>query len=199
MPFRAGMARYYGREWREVHRPAILARAVVGVPAQLAELAGLERSPALRAAVRALLERPAGPISRCECRGECGALEHARRCPELDRIPAIGFRGLVILTIAHLDQRPWHNDHANLRAFCQACHNRVDAPFRALHGAETRAARREAELRAAGQLALPFPPQLRLFGRASVTPDRGPRLVPVVRDRAFMPPLLELATADLSH
>ena len=37
----------------------------------------------------------------------------------------------VVLTIAHLDHTPENCDPANLRALCQRCHNRYDAPHRA--------------------------------------------------------------------
>ena len=40
----------------------------------------------------------------------------------------------VVLTIAHLDHTPEHNNPDNLRALCQRCHNRNDAK----HRAETR-------------------------------------------------------------
>ena len=40
----------------------------------------------------------------------------------------------VVLTIAHLDHTPEHCEPENLRALCQACHNRYDAK----HRAETR-------------------------------------------------------------
>lgn len=40
----------------------------------------------------------------------------------------------VVLTIAHLDHTPEHNNPDNLRALCQRCHNRYDAK----HRAETR-------------------------------------------------------------
>lgn len=40
---------------------------------------------------------------------------------------------LVVLTIAHLDQNPTHNDYSNLKALCQKCHNTLDAPFRIQH------------------------------------------------------------------
>jgi 5-methylcytosine-specific restriction endonuclease McrA len=38
---------------------------------------------------------------------------------------------VVVLTIAHLDHTPEHNDPANLQALCQRCHNRLDAAHRA--------------------------------------------------------------------
>ena len=34
----------------------------------------------------------------------------------------------IVLTVAHLDHDPSHSDPANLRALCQRCHNRHDAP-----------------------------------------------------------------------
>lgn len=40
---------------------------------------------------------------------------------------------LVVLTIAHLDQTPENCEEDNLRALCQKCHNKLDAPYRALH------------------------------------------------------------------
>lgn len=40
----------------------------------------------------------------------------------------------VVLTIAHLDHTPENCADENLRALCQKCHNRYDAP----HRAETR-------------------------------------------------------------
>lgn len=36
----------------------------------------------------------------------------------------------VILTVAHLDHTPENCDPANLRAWCQWCHNTYDAPMR---------------------------------------------------------------------
>jgi len=41
---------------------------------------------------------------------------------------------MVVLTVAHLDHDPKHNDYDNLRVWCQRCHNTYDAP----HRAETR-------------------------------------------------------------
>lgn len=41
-----------------------------------------------------------------------------------------GSRVKVVLTVAHLDHRPENCDRANLRAWCQRCHNTYDAPMR---------------------------------------------------------------------
>jgi 5-methylcytosine-specific restriction endonuclease McrA len=65
---------------------------------------------------RAIRER-AG--NRCE---ECGA-ENGQ--PH----PTTGSR--VVLTCAHLDHQPENCASANLRAWCQKCHNAYDAPMRA--------------------------------------------------------------------
>lgn len=37
----------------------------------------------------------------------------------------------IVLTVAHLDHQPENCDLANLRHWCQRCHNRYDAPMRA--------------------------------------------------------------------
>jgi hypothetical protein len=55
---------------------------------------------------------------RCE---GCGAANHEPH-------PVTGSR--VVLTVAHLDHQPENCDPANLRAWCQRCHNAYDAPVR---------------------------------------------------------------------
>lgn len=89
---------------------------------------------------------------RCECVGECGidhrdqaerlledegfdpALAHrdgqAERCIEVNGKAAMHFQGRVVLTVAHLDHMPEHCDDTNLRAWCQRCHLRYDAPVK---------------------------------------------------------------------
>lgn len=51
----------------------------------------------------------------------------------------------VVLTVAHLDHRPENCDRANLRAWCQRCHNAYDAPMRRA-GIAARADRAVADL-----------------------------------------------------
>lgn len=41
--------------------------------------------------------------------------------------------GRFVLTIAHLDQNPTNNKVHNLAALCTTCHNRHDAPYRAIN------------------------------------------------------------------
>lgn len=84
--------------------------------------------PAISARIR--FERAAG---RCECAGECG-LHAARRCEEIHGQPARWAKGRIVLTVAHLDHVPENCADANLRAYCQRCHNRYDRE----HRSETR-------------------------------------------------------------
>lgn len=65
---------------------------------------------------------------RCECQGECGlhSTHGPRRCTEMNGAAAIWAKGKIMLTVAHLDHDPTHNDHSNLKALCQRCHLRYD-------------------------------------------------------------------------
>ena len=85
---------------------------------------------------------------RCECYGECGidhrdemATTHGPEYANYERNwpdrcsarnheahPLTGSK--VILTVAHLDHTPENCDDDNLKAMCQRCHNRYDAPVR---------------------------------------------------------------------
>jgi hypothetical protein len=90
---------------------------------------------------------------RCECHGECGT-EHdveavsetlayePGRCEALNRAPHPVTGSGVVLTTAHLNHTPEDCRDENLRAMCQRCHLRHDAP----HHAATRAATRAAQL-----------------------------------------------------
>ena len=57
----------------------------------------------------------------------------------------------VVLTIAHLDHAPEHNDPSNLKAFCQRCHLLYDAELHAANAAATRAEKKRLAAIAAGQ------------------------------------------------
>jgi hypothetical protein len=87
---------------------------------------------------------------QCECQGECGLHRTSpgpRRCTERHRHQASFAKGLVILTVAHLDHTPENCDPRNLKAMCQRCHLRYDRD----HHAET--ARRTREQKS-GQIRL---------------------------------------------
>lgn len=120
MPIRPENRRRYPADWPEI-RVVILERAAAG-----------ELQP------------------RCECMGECARGSHDGRCPNVDGGEAYGTGSYVVLTVAHLDHMPEHNDHENLRAMCQGCHLHYDRE----HHAETRALSRRRALEDAGQLEL---------------------------------------------
>lgn len=76
--------------------------------------------------------------ARYRCEGtpqfpECRAVNN-------DDHPETG--SIVVLTIAHMDQNPLHNEDENLRALCQRCHNAWDAPHRRANAAVTRHSKR---------------------------------------------------------
>ena len=66
---------------------------------------------------------------RCECEGECG-LDHEGRCSAEHNEPHPRTGSNVILTTAHLADPIENCSDENLRAMCQQCHNRYDAPMR---------------------------------------------------------------------
>lgn len=84
--------------------------------------------PEVRAAILARAE------GACECVGSCGGHQGRCRAPHLGRIvrhplrrgvwrPAEGEAGIrVILSVAHLNQRPGDDRPENLAALCQRCH-----------------------------------------------------------------------------
>jgi hypothetical protein len=89
---------------------------------------------------RRIRERAGG---RCECEGECGLHRThpgPRRCVEQHAEPAKWARGRVILTVAHLNHEPGDCSDTNLRAMCQRCHLRYDAPHHQRNAAQTRRA-----------------------------------------------------------
>jgi len=56
---------------------------------------------------------------------------------------SVGRMVYIVLTIAHLhDPDPANCDEANLAALCQRCHNKLDAPMRAINAQATRRARK---------------------------------------------------------
>ena len=82
----------------------------------------------------------------CECAGECG-LDHGDRCAAEHGKPHPLTSSKVVLTVAHLDHQPENCDDDNLKAMCQQCHNRLDAPMR-----RAGIQRRAREQRAVGDL-----------------------------------------------
>ncbi len=152
MPFADGKRKHYGAKWRRYVRPAMLARSEV---ARLRWLEALPLRPSFTALRGAVMALDGLYIEVCECKGRCGLLHPTGRCLEVNRMQAAHFRGDVRLAVAHLDQEPTNNDPSNLLVLCQACHNRVDAPFRGVNAARTKRAQNP-------QLNLHINPQLML-------------------------------------
>lgn len=71
-------------------------------------------------------------------------LARADHCCESCGIPSGIRRGTtkIVLTIAHLDHTPEHNDPANLRALCQRCHLAYDAKHHQQTAYQTRRKRK---------------------------------------------------------
>jgi hypothetical protein len=86
--------------------------------------------------------------NRCECTGECGLHQakfepwikrQPRRCRERNGQKAIWAKGMIVLTIAHLDERgPLDCPDERLKAMCQRCHLRMDRPLHARNASHTR-------------------------------------------------------------
>lgn len=70
-------------------------------------------------------------IRRDRARWTCESIPDGERCFAVSGLPHPITGARVVLTVAHLDHDPTNNDPANLRALCQRCHNRYDAPMRA--------------------------------------------------------------------
>lgn len=148
---------------------------------------------------------------RCECAGECGHT-HGGRCVELHRQPATWVHNKaapelfsvpqrrpkrVILTVAHLDRRPYNNDATNLRAMCQRCHLAYDREEHAAQRSATWAARRLLARVWLTQLVLRVQPaptvQLALVGAPTEIPAEPVELVRgTLASRASDPAVSEL-------
>jgi hypothetical protein len=135
MPIRPEFRHFYGKHWREVVRPRILARAgnnceQCGVPngIETTRVGGwwLEWLP------------PPVSIRRGLFRWRDERGEPHKTSGDAPDLPGRNVR--VVLTVAHLDHTPGHDLDSNLKALCQWCHLSYDK----LHHHETRAARKDA-------------------------------------------------------
>jgi len=63
--------------------------------------------------------------------------EHSHCCPNTGKHRWVR----IVLTIAHLDHDPSHNDDSNLQALCQWCHLKHDRNFHYANSRRTRAAK----------------------------------------------------------
>lgn len=70
-------------------------------------------------------------IRRDRARWACEAIPGEGVCGAVNGLPHPITGAKVVLTVAHLDHDPTNCAPENLRALCQRCHNRYDAPTRA--------------------------------------------------------------------
>lgn len=92
---------------------------------------------------------------QCECIGECGlhqphatlfkAATEPRRCTERQGQEARWAKGMIMLTVAHLNApggpcacQPLCKDAAHVKAMCQRCHLRYDVELHTQHRTEKR-------------------------------------------------------------
>lgn len=134
MPIRAELRHHYGKIWRTVTRPRILARAgnkceQCDVPnhTEVTRVAGwwLEWMVSWREGAAARWRDPKGQI-------------HLKPDAPPDEIPARHVR--IVLTVAHLNHTSGDDRDENLKALCQWCHLNYDLA----HHHETRATRKDA-------------------------------------------------------
>jgi len=132
MPIRPNLRHFYGRVWRTVTRPRILARAgkkceQCGVPnhIEVTRVGGWW--------LEWIVNWKHG--AKFHWRDERGAVRRAADAPEL---PARQVR--IVLTVAHLNHTSGDDRDENLKALCQWCHLNYDLA----HHHETRAARKDA-------------------------------------------------------
>jgi hypothetical protein len=132
VPIRADLRHYYGRDWRIVVRPRILARAE-----NRCEQCGVPNHTKVKRIRGFWLEEGAswafGAFRRW--RTPAGGDWHKEGDPA-GRVRVVR----IVLTIAHLNHKAGDDRDENLRAWCQWCHLHHDA----VHHAESRAIRKDA-------------------------------------------------------
>lgn len=141
MPIRADLRHFYGREWRTVVRPRILARAG-GIFSHTGLYLGGACCEQCRVPDRAVVLRVAG-WWRWNClrrRRTPNTWWHRENGnPTVGNPPADRLVRIVI-TVAHVNHVAGDDRDENLRALCQWCH----LNYGRLHHHETRSARKDA-------------------------------------------------------
>ncbi len=129
MPIRADLLHFYGREWREVVRPRILARAG-------------DRCEQCRVPNREIVLRTAGwwRLNIVWLWADPLTWWHRENGKPTVTSPDPDRALQITLTIAHLNHVAGDDRDENLKALCQWCHLHLDA----FHHHLTRAARKDA-------------------------------------------------------
>lgn len=132
MPIRADLRHFYGREWRLITRPRILARAE-----NRCEQCDVPNHSTVKRIRGFWLEEGAswalGTFRRWRTPGGGDWREEGDP-------PGRRRKVRIVLTIAHLNHEAGDDRDENLRAWCQWCHLHHDV----VHHHETRAARKDA-------------------------------------------------------
>ena len=154
----------YPLDWFTRIRPAILERA-----GHCCESCGLPNYAVIRPFDRRLSRR---------CRSHAEAAGWRMR--HFGTLQKRGFAyslATVVLTVAHMDHELLHNDFSNLKALCQGCHNRHDAPARLAKRIATISAAKDA-----------IQPRLPLF------PLKRQDVMPSMRHHHAIAPLIDPAS-----
>lgn len=129
MPIRQDLRHFYGRVWRTVTRPRILARA-----GNQCEACEVPNSTDVTRIGGCWLEE------KVTWAGGVSLIWHDVTGAIMDPPPAGKKRRIrVVLTIAHLNHTAGDDGDENLKAWCQWCHLNYDKQ----HHAETRGARKD--------------------------------------------------------
>jgi hypothetical protein len=133
LPIRPELRHFYGREWREVTRPRILARAKKRC--EQCDVPNHETVTRVEGWwLEWILAFGAEPV--CRWRDETGGIYDDPDAPP--RLKARAVR--IVLAVAHLNHVPGDDREKNLEALCQWCHLNYDK----LHHRATREARKDA-------------------------------------------------------
>ena len=146
MPIRRELRKFYGREWRTVTRPRILARAGykceqcgIANHGEFMRIGGvwLEwRSSRQLVWRRSRLRVKFGSLALPVWHDSDGSILAERPAPGLKAARMVR----IVLTIGHVNHVAGDDRDENLKAWCQWCHLHHDK----LHHAETRATRKDA-------------------------------------------------------
>jgi hypothetical protein len=128
VPIRPDLRHFYGREWRTVTRPRILKRAQ-----DYCEQCGVPN--------HAIVNRFHGMWQASSWWWTAQGVPMPAGTPFFMK----GQRVVrIVLTIAHLDHTPGHDDDANLKALCQWCHLNFDQKLHTKNARETRLTKKDA-------------------------------------------------------
>ena len=152
MPIRPDLRQFYGPEWRNVIRPRILKRAGGQFDGKGRYLGGAKceqcGKPDRKQVHEKTRPRP--------CRGLPDPVmlwkpvsypaywtrDDRKTFPQITAPSSWPTRTIwCVLTVAHLDHTPGHDEDSNLKALCQWCHLNYDK----LHHKETRSERKDAK------------------------------------------------------